>query len=184
MEGIAKGMTHNHKPKKQQWISQLATKNGAVLLRYAESLCKNRAWAEEAVQETFMKLMNEESKKLTGRERPWLFRVCRSRVVDITRKENRMTSITDNKLDLEPDKGLDPSRLAEQKDSHKLLERLMSKLPEQQGEVLRLKYMAGMSYKQISDVTSLSVTNVGFILHTALKTLRTEIKLNPEGGLK
>jgi DNA-directed RNA polymerase specialized sigma24 family protein len=32
-----------------------------------------------------------------------------------------------------------------------------------------------MSYKQISQVTGLSVTNVGFLLHVALKALRRRL---------
>ena len=50
--------------------------------------------------------------------------------------------------------------------------RYLSRLPENQQEVIRLKFQHGLSYKQISSVTRLSVTNVGFLIHTGLKTLR------------
>ncbi len=39
----------------------------------------------------------------------------------------------------------------------------------------RLKFQGGLSYKQISEVTSLTVTNVGFLIHTGLKTLRQRL---------
>ena len=42
-------------------------------------------------------------------------------------------------------------------------------------EVVRLKFQNGMSYKEIADVTALSVSNVGFLLHTAINRLRTSI---------
>jgi RNA polymerase sigma-70 factor (ECF subfamily) len=32
-----------------------------------------------------------------------------------------------------------------------------------------------MSYKEIADVTALTVSNVGFLLHTAMNRLRTSI---------
>jgi DNA-directed RNA polymerase specialized sigma24 family protein len=48
-------------------------------------------------------------------------------------------------------------------------------LPKNQREVLRLKFQCDLSYKEISAVTQLSVTNVGFLIHTAIKTLRKEL---------
>jgi RNA polymerase sigma-70 factor (ECF subfamily) len=41
--------------------------------------------------------------------------------------------------------------------------------------VIRLKFQHGMSYKQISQITHLTVTNVGFLIHTGLKTLRRQL---------
>ena len=50
-------------------------------------------------------------------------------------------------------------------------------LPANQQEVIRLKFQHGLSYKQIAEVTQLSVSNVGFLIHAGLKTLRQ--RLNP-----
>ena len=49
---------------------------------------------------------------------------------------------------------------------------MLARLPENQQEVIRLKFQQGLSYKEISSVTGLSVTNVGFLIHTGLKRLR------------
>ncbi len=38
-----------------------------------------------------------------------------------------------------------------------------------------MKFQAGLSYREISEVTELSVTNVGFLLHTALARLRESL---------
>jgi RNA polymerase sigma-70 factor (ECF subfamily) len=51
--------------------------------------------------------------------------------------------------------------------------RYVERLPANQREVIRLKFQADLSYKEIAGLTGLSVTNVGFLLHTALKRLRT-----------
>jgi DNA-directed RNA polymerase specialized sigma24 family protein len=45
---------------------------------------------------------------------------------------------------------------------------------------VRLKFQNGFSYQEISRITSLSVGNVGFILHTALKALRQNLSAQPE----
>ena len=39
-------------------------------------------------------------------------------------------------------------------------------------DILRLKFEAGLSYKQIAEAMRMSVSNVGVQLHTALQTLR------------
>jgi RNA polymerase sigma factor (sigma-70 family) len=58
--------------------------------------------------------------------------------------------------------------------------RLLSRLPPNQQEVVRLKFQNGFSYQEISRITSLSVSNVGFILHTAIKNLRQHLAAQPE----
>ena len=49
---------------------------------------------------------------------------------------------------------------------------LVERLPDNQREVVRLKFQSGLSYREIADVTQLSVSNVGFLLHGAMKKLR------------
>jgi RNA polymerase sigma-70 factor (ECF subfamily) len=58
--------------------------------------------------------------------------------------------------------------------------RLIGRLPHNQQEVVRLKFQNGFSYQEISRITDLSVTNVGFILHTAIKALRQQMTAQPE----
>ena len=69
----------------------------------------------------------------------------------------------------------DPQAQTEQQDNYKQLLQLVRTLPDNQQEVVRLKFQNGMSYKEIADVTALSVSNVGFLLHTAMDRLRTSI---------
>ena len=49
---------------------------------------------------------------------------------------------------------------------------MLDQLPDNQQEVVRLKFQNDLSYKEIADITHLTVTNVGFLLHTGLKKLR------------
>ena len=58
---------------------------------------------------------------------------------------------------------------------------LVKSLPERQQEVVRLKFQSGLSYKDISAVTNLSVSNVGLLLHKAVRAIRKGI--NPDAGL-
>lgn len=67
-----------------------------------------------------------------------------------------------------------PGRSLEQAETNAAVLRLIDELPPNQQEVVRLKFQNGFSYKEISRITSLSVTNVGFILHTAVNRLRAD----------
>ena len=44
-----------------------------------------------------------------------------------------------------------------------------------QQEVLRLKFQHGLSYREISGVTELTVSHVGVLIHNGLKALRARL---------
>ncbi len=52
----------------------------------------------------------------------------------------------------------------------------MERLPQNQRTVIRLKFQHGLSYREIAEATGLSVTNVGFLIHRGLKTLRRQMR--------
>ena len=52
--------------------------------------------------------------------------------------------------------------------------RLLDELPDNQQEVIRLKFQNGMSYKEIQDVTNLSISNIGYLIHVGIKTMRRQ----------
>jgi RNA polymerase sigma-70 factor (ECF subfamily) len=67
-----------------------------------------------------------------------------------------------------------PGRSLEHAETHAAILRLIGDLPPNQQEVVRLKFQNGFSYKEIARITELSVSNVGFLIHTAVARLRTQ----------
>ena len=65
-----------------------------------------------------------------------------------------------------------PDAVLSKRDNMTDILRLLDALPARQQEVVRLKFQNGKSYKEIAAIMDLTVTNVGFILHTAIKALR------------
>ncbi len=53
--------------------------------------------------------------------------------------------------------------------------RMVESLPKNQREVVYLKFQCDLSYKEISEVTKLSVGNVGLLIHTALRAIRKRV---------
>jgi RNA polymerase sigma-70 factor (ECF subfamily) len=62
--------------------------------------------------------------------------------------------------------------MAERRDSAGQVMEMLDRLPANQQETIRLKFQNGLSYREISAVTGLSVSHVGVLIHTGLKTLR------------
>lgn len=67
-----------------------------------------------------------------------------------------------------------PGSSLEAAETHEKLIEMIGQLPPNQQEVVRLKFQNGFSYKEIARITELSVTNVGFLIHTAVTRLRRD----------
>jgi len=143
-----------------------------ALIGYAASILRDVERARDVVQDTFVKLYQQEPGKVNRSLKSWLYTVCRNRSFDILRKEKRMTVVENETMEHLSTTEDDPAEIAEREESHSEVMRFLDRLPPNQKEVIRLKFQGDMSYKEISEVTSLSVSNVGFLMHTGLKRLR------------
>lgn len=157
------------------WMRSLVDAHAADLTRYAASILYDADAAKDVVQDVFLRLWQEPRANVEGHVLPWLFRVCRNRALDVRRKGGRMKRLDEATAATTAADAPGPERLAERQDSHAQVWQMMRSLPENQQEVVRLKFQNGMSYKEIASVTELTVTNVGFLLHTAINTLRARV---------
>jgi RNA polymerase sigma factor (sigma-70 family) len=162
-------------------VQAAVERHQAPLLRYAARLLGGDAdRARDVVQDTFVRLMAQPPAQVDGHVAEWLFTVCRNRTLDVLRKEGRMKRFEEGQAERLTAPGPLPGHTLERVEQHETVLRLIGKLPHNQQEVVRLKFQNGFSYQEISRITSLSVTNVGFILHTALKALRRDMIAQPE----
>lgn len=129
--------------------------------------------ARDVVQDTFIKLHRQDPEMIRGKLKSWLYTVCRNRSIDVLRKENPMMTSAGEAFENLNDGEPDPSRAMERKERFEEVLRFLDRLPENQREVIRLKFQGDLSYKEISEVTGLSVSNVGFLIHTGIKRLRS-----------
>ena len=156
------------------WPGLVAEYEGP-LVRYAARLLGDAERARDVVQDTFLRLCQEPPSKVAGRVRQWLFAVCRNRALDVLKKEQRMKTCTDNPVKQAASRDRDPAEAAEQREFAGQAVALLGTLPPNQQEVIRLKVQNGLSYREIGAVTGLSVSNVGFLIHTGLTTLRQRL---------
>lgn len=154
-----------------EFIKRALEQYESPLIHYALRLTGNLDRARDVVQDTFLKLCRQPCARFDGNLAQWLFTVCRNGAFDLQRKERRMTTAAE--LSEQPSTTLQsPEATAVTRDSAENVFRMLDQLPENQQEVVRLKFQNEMTYQEIADVTGLSVTNVGFLLHTAINRLR------------
>ena len=159
----------------RNWIRTAIQQHECSLLRYAQHFVHDEELARDVVQDTFLQLCRQTDDGIEQRVAQWLFTVCRNRAIDVCRKEGRMKLAQENLLVQQTDSVPGPKEAAEQKETAESLARQIARLPDNLQEVLRLKFHAGLSYKEISEVTGLSKTNVGFLLHKAIARLRDKL---------
>jgi RNA polymerase sigma-70 factor (ECF subfamily) len=157
------------------WVGAAVARFQGPLLLYASRLLRDSEAARDIVQETFLRLCTADASSIEGHIAEWLFTVCRNRALDVLRKEQRMTQLREEQVHrcLSPDPG--PHERAERKELASRVLGLLEDLPPNQREAIRLKFQNGFSYLEISRITGHTVSNVGYLIHAGIKTLRGQL---------
>jgi RNA polymerase sigma-70 factor (ECF subfamily) len=159
-------------------IEELFAALESRLLCYALRYTGEVGLAEDVVQEAFMKL-HVEFDQVRMPER-WLYRTVHNLALNQRRRAGRTISL--DAPDAGPDAATDTADTASFPDEQIIrlegigLVRLgLEALDERSRELVKLKFNDELSYKEIAERTGLTVGNVGFILHHALKTIAAEL---------
>jgi RNA polymerase sigma-70 factor (ECF subfamily) len=158
----------------EAWLSLVFREYRRPLMGYATHLMGDADRAGDIVQDTFVRLCNQPREQVENRVRQWLFAVCRNRAFDVLKKENRMKTL-ENADQAKTSRDGDPQVTAQQREAASRAGSLMDDLPPKQQEVIRLKVESELSYREISEITGLTVSNVGYLLHTGLKSIRIRL---------
>jgi RNA polymerase sigma-70 factor (ECF subfamily) len=164
---------------RRAWVRAVLEEYEGPLLRYAARICGDLERARDAVQETFLRLCEQNENGLNGKLPQWLFAVCRNRVLDVHRKERRMLAVSATEFDARASREPDPSVAMEQREGGGRVLESLACLPANQQEVIRLRFQNGLSYKDIASVTGLSASNVGYLIHVGIRELRERLKSEP-----
>lgn len=157
---------------RQTMVRQAVAQYERPLVLYAFRITSNLELAREVVQDTFLKLCDQSPGDIEDHLAQWLYTVCRNRALDVVRKEKPMKNLHDPDHHLADGKNTAPEAAMELAETSQQLSNAMKSLPANQQEVLRLKFQHGLSYKDIAKTTHLTPTNVGYLIHTGIKSLR------------
>ena len=162
-------------PEQADWVRAAVARYEAPLTLYAARLLGDAEAARDVVQESFLRLCVQNRVQIESRLAEWLFTVCRNRALDLLRKESRMTRLSDEQVQCSASPAPGPPEIAERRESAARVLDLLETLPSSQREVIRLKFQNGFSYQEISRISGHSVSNVGYLIHVGLKSLRHQL---------
>ena len=141
--------------------------------------------AEDVFQDTFIKVINSLQKgryNEEGKFLPWVMRIAHNLVIDHFRKSNKMRTISTkddfNIFDVIHDESKNAEEVLVNGQIYTDLRKLIECLPEDQKEVLKMRYYSDLSFKEISESTGVSINTALGRMRYALINLRKLIDKN------
>ena len=167
-------------------ISELIERHSRRVRNYIGMMVKDDAVADDIFQETFIKavkVIDEGGYTDSGKFLSWILRIAHNRVLDHFRREKSSRQLN------EKDAGYDvlgTLRFAENTVEDNIVHselmdtvrRLVEELPDDQKEVVRLRYYSKLSFQEIADQTEVSINTALGRMRYALINLRRMIKEN------
>ena len=149
-------------------------------------LVKDRQLADDIFQDTFVKIIRTIKAgvyKDEGKFVQFAMRISHNLVIDHFRKENRIPTVESssedyNYIDNAPISDLSVEQNMINDQIHSDLRKMIDYLPLEQREVLRMRIYDGMSFKEIADVTNVSINTALGRMRYALINLRKMVETN------
>lgn len=165
-------------------ISQLLERHVRRLRDYIRMLVKDKDVAEDLTQEVLIKVVkvvDEGRYTDKGRFLPWLLRIAHNRVLDYFRAQKQNKSVNESSAGFDilgsknfAEPSIEDNIISEQ--SAEEVRALVDELPEDQREVVRLRYYDGLSFKEIAEQTGVSINTALGRMRYALINMRQIIK--------
>lgn len=150
------------------------------IYNYVLSLVKDRQLTDDIFQDTFVKIIRTIKAgfyKDEGKFIQFAMRIAHNLVIDHFRKENRIPVVESssedyNYLDNAPitDPSVEQGMIVDQ--VHSDLRKMIDRLPIEQKEVLRMRIYDDLSFKEIADITNVSINTALGRMRYALINLR------------
>lgn len=170
---------------------QLVKRYRRKLYGYIYVAVKDAMVADDLFQETFLKVintLNSGSYREEGKFIQWLMRIAHNQIIDYFRKSSKMyqvSSIGENDDDIfltisDENPNIEETMITSQ--MHSTLNYLVEQLPEEQKEVLKMRFYDNLSFKEIAEETNVSINTALARMRYAIINLRKMIK-DKEGVL-
>jgi RNA polymerase sigma-70 factor (ECF subfamily) len=163
----------------QSSLEKLIRRHKNRIFAYILMIVKEKELAEDLFQDTFIKVINtirSGSYKEEGKFIQWAMRIAHNLIIDHFRKSKRIPTI-ENRDDFDifdkvriPVESVEERIITEQ--IHKDVKKLIDYLPKEQREVLVMRHYGDMSFKDIAEVTNVSINTALGRMRYALINLR------------
>jgi RNA polymerase sigma-70 factor (ECF subfamily) len=151
----------------------LYQRTSAKLFGVVLRILKNRAEAEEAIQEVYIKIWQRSYRYVAGQYSPisWLVAIARNHALDMVRARRPQGDDIDVALDI-PDAAPDPERLTESSEDGARIEACLAILDADKAEAVRGAYLDGYSYEELAQRFAVPLNTMRTWLRRSLIRLR------------
>ena len=165
-------------------VSQLLERHTRRVRDYVRMLVKDNEVADDLTQEVLIKVvkvLDEGRYTDKGRFLPWMLRIAHNRVLDYFRANKQIKTVSESSagFDILGSKNLAEPSIEDQLVSEQQAEEvraLIELLPEEQREVVKMRYYDGLSFKEIAEHTGVSINTALGRMRYALINMRQMIK--------
>lgn len=165
-------------------VSQLLERHTRRVRDYVRMLVKDNDVADDLTQEVLIKVvkvLDEGRYTDKGRFLPWVLRIAHNRVLDYFRASKQVKTVNESSagFDILGSKNLAEPSIEDQLISEqqaKEVRALVELLPEEQREVVKMRYYEGLSFKEIAEHTGVSINTALGRMRYALINMRQMIK--------
>ena len=147
-----------------------------ALMRFVSNFLQDESAAQDIVQESFFRVARKPARLLDVNScRNGLLKIALNLSIGHLRHSVRMKKITGS---MENGAALTAatSNNLEGSDSTARVRNEMARLRPRLRMVMLLKVQEGRSYREIAEITGLTATNVGYLIHQAMKTLKVRLE--------
>jgi RNA polymerase sigma factor (sigma-70 family) len=164
----------------QSCFEEIIRRHKNKVFAYISLYIRDRALVEDIFQDTFLKVIQSvKAGKYydNGKFLSWVMRIAHNLIIDHFRRVKQMntTSNDDYESDIFNSKRFAEDNIEDtmiQKQIHQDVRMLIGQLPEDQKEVVILRHYAGLSFKEIADITDVSINTALGRMRYALINMR------------
>ena len=149
----------------------------AYALKYYGGTHGNLDAARDAVQFTFMKLCQQSPDAVACKLAPWLYTVCRNRILDDLAKQNKHRFVSDLGV-AQIETGLGPADVCQRNELFDRLPSVLASLPISEREVVEL-WSEGLKPKEIAEVLDRPSGTIRVQLHRAIQSMKQHPEIQP-----
>ncbi len=160
--------------KDQRAFAELTTRYRRKLFATCYRMLGNPEEAEDAVQESFLKLWNYAASwdRKKAKLSTWLYTVTTNTCRDILRKRRAILVEHDDNRISDDDEGPD---VVEAKQRARIIKKAIQELPDRQRQALVLSYYQGMSHKEIGDIMDSTPKSIEGLVARARNDLKERL---------
>lgn len=167
-------------------ISILIERHSKRVLDYIRMMVRNNEIADDIFQETFIKVVrfiDDGRYTDNGKFLSWVLRIAHNQVIDHFRQTKQQNNLSeaDAGYDILNTKKFADNTVEDKMVSQQIendLRKLVENLPEEQKEVVMMRYFGDLSFKEIAEQTNVSINTALGRMRYALINLRKMIKEN------